>query len=59
MNFIPSLNRVEIPDHLLPSTPNPTVLSVIHSEIPTILNVLVDQVMRHVHFTNLFIYSCQ
>ncbi|EER98630.1 hypothetical protein BDA96_02G160800 [Sorghum bicolor] len=35
--------RVEIPDHLLPSTPNPTVLSVIHSEIPTILNVLVDQ----------------
>ncbi|ONM54057.1 Structural maintenance of chromosomes protein 6B [Zea mays] len=35
--------RVDIPDHLLPSTPHPTVLSVIHSEIPTILNVLVDQ----------------
>nr|AHB53235.1 SMC6 protein [Zea mays] len=35
--------RVDIPDHLLPSTPHPTVPSVIHSEIPTILNVLVDQ----------------
>ncbi|XP_066390022.1 structural maintenance of chromosomes protein 6B-like isoform X3 [Miscanthus floridulus] len=37
--------RVQIPCHLLPSTPHPTVLSVIHSELPTILNVLVDQ--RH------------
>ncbi|XP_066392341.1 structural maintenance of chromosomes protein 6B-like [Miscanthus floridulus] len=35
--------RVEIPDHLLLSTPHPTVLSVIHLENPTILNVLVDQ----------------
>ncbi|XP_066397226.1 structural maintenance of chromosomes protein 6B-like [Miscanthus floridulus] len=35
--------RIDIPDHLLPSTPHPTVLSVIHSENPTILNVLVDQ----------------
>ncbi|CAN6195274.1 unnamed protein product [Urochloa humidicola] len=35
--------RHEIPSHLLPSTPHPTILSVIRSENPTILNVLVDQ----------------
>ncbi|CAD6219830.1 unnamed protein product [Miscanthus lutarioriparius] len=39
--------RVEIPDHLLPSTPHPTVLSVIHSENLTILNVLVVQRIRN------------
>jgi len=35
--------RLGIPNHLLPSTTHPTILSVIHSENPTILNVLVDQ----------------
>jgi chromosome segregation ATPase len=35
--------RLNIPDHLLPSTTHPTVLSVIQSENPTVLNVLVDQ----------------
>ncbi|PAN11559.1 hypothetical protein PAHAL_2G186900 [Panicum hallii] len=35
--------QLDIPNHLLPSTPHPTILSVIHSENPTILNVLVDQ----------------
>uniref|UniRef100_A0A0D9XBA3 RecF/RecN/SMC N-terminal domain-containing protein n=1 Tax=Leersia perrieri TaxID=77586 RepID=A0A0D9XBA3_9ORYZ len=35
--------RLNIPDHLLPSTPHPTVLSVINSDNPTVLNVLVDQ----------------
>ncbi|KAG8049633.1 hypothetical protein GUJ93_ZPchr0009g2285 [Zizania palustris] len=35
--------RLNIPDHLLPSTAHPTVLSVIQSENPTVLNVLVDQ----------------
>ncbi|CAN6172055.1 unnamed protein product [Urochloa humidicola] len=35
--------RHEIPNHFLPSTPHPTTLSVIRSENPTILNVLVDQ----------------
>ncbi|XP_006664916.1 structural maintenance of chromosomes protein 6B-like [Oryza brachyantha] len=35
--------RLNIPDHLLPSTTHPTVLSVICSENPTVLNVLVDQ----------------
>uniref|UniRef100_A0A0A8ZY43 Similar to MIM (HYPERSENSITIVE TO MMS, IRRADIATION AND MMC) n=1 Tax=Arundo donax TaxID=35708 RepID=A0A0A8ZY43_ARUDO len=35
--------RMDIPIHKLPSTTHPTILSVIHSEIPTILNVLVDQ----------------
>ncbi|KAF0912252.1 hypothetical protein E2562_013204 [Oryza meyeriana var. granulata] len=35
--------RLNIPDHLLPSTTHPTVLSVIRSENPTVLNVLVDQ----------------
>ncbi|RCV10910.1 hypothetical protein SETIT_2G146100v2 [Setaria italica] len=33
----------DIPNHLVPSTPHPTILSVIRSESPTILNVLVDQ----------------
>nr|CAB3449120.1 unnamed protein product [Digitaria exilis] len=33
----------DILNHLLPSTKHPTILSVIHSESPTILNVLVDQ----------------
>nr|CAB3456476.1 unnamed protein product [Digitaria exilis] len=33
----------DIPNHLLPSTKHPTILSVIRSESPTILNVLVDQ----------------
>lgn len=35
--------QLDIPNHLLPSTTHPTILSVIHSENPTILNVLVDQ----------------
>ncbi|XP_039794531.1 structural maintenance of chromosomes protein 6B-like isoform X3 [Panicum virgatum] len=35
--------RLDIPNHLLPSTTHPTILSVIHSKNPTILNVLVDQ----------------
>ncbi|PUZ69997.1 hypothetical protein GQ55_2G181100 [Panicum hallii var. hallii] len=35
--------QLHIPNHLLPSTLHPTILSVIHSENPTILNVLVDQ----------------
>ncbi|RLM87021.1 uncharacterized protein C2845_PM04G11530 [Panicum miliaceum] len=35
--------QLDIPNHLLPSTPHPTILSVIHLENPTILNVLVDQ----------------
>ncbi|KAL6639820.1 hypothetical protein ACP70R_022642 [Stipagrostis hirtigluma subsp. patula] len=35
--------RLDIPNHLLPSTAHPTVLSVIHSDNPTVLNVLVDQ----------------
>ncbi|XP_039809676.1 structural maintenance of chromosomes protein 6B-like isoform X4 [Panicum virgatum] len=35
--------RLDIPNHLLPSTTHLTILSVIHSENPTILNVLVDQ----------------
>ncbi|KAJ1288974.1 hypothetical protein BS78_02G129900 [Paspalum vaginatum] len=35
--------QLDIPNHLLPSTTHPTILSVIHSENPTVLNVLVDQ----------------
>ncbi|KAJ0962005.1 hypothetical protein J5N97_029833 [Dioscorea zingiberensis] len=34
--------RLNIPNYLLPSTNHPTTLSVIHSDNPTILNVLVD-----------------
>ncbi|KAG0457174.1 hypothetical protein HPP92_022331 [Vanilla planifolia] len=34
--------RLNIPSHLLPSTCHPTTISVLHTEIPTIWNVLVD-----------------
>ncbi|XP_062200080.1 structural maintenance of chromosomes protein 6A-like isoform X2 [Phragmites australis] len=33
---------LDIPAHSLPSTTHPTILSVLHSENPTVLNVLVD-----------------
>jgi chloramphenicol O-acetyltransferase len=36
--------RLLIPDHRLPTTEHPTVLSVIQSENDTVVNVLVDQV---------------
>ncbi|TVU10824.1 hypothetical protein EJB05_44376 [Eragrostis curvula] len=38
--------RLPVPDHSLPSTAYPTILSVIDSEIPTVINVLID--MGHV-----------
>nr|CAD1840132.1 unnamed protein product [Ananas comosus var. bracteatus] len=34
--------RISIPHHLLPSTNHPTTLSVLQSDNPTVLNVLVD-----------------
>ncbi|KAF6175414.1 hypothetical protein GIB67_036505, partial [Kingdonia uniflora] len=34
--------QLNIPNHMLPHTNHPTLLSVIHSDNPTILNVLVD-----------------
>ncbi|XP_073111827.1 structural maintenance of chromosomes protein 6B [Elaeis guineensis] len=34
--------RLNIPNYMLPSTNHPTILSVIHSDNPTIINVLVD-----------------
>ncbi|XP_010523157.1 PREDICTED: structural maintenance of chromosomes protein 6B-like [Tarenaya hassleriana] len=34
--------RLNIPSHMLPQTEHPTVLSVLHSDNPTVLNVLVD-----------------
>ncbi|KAK3132524.1 hypothetical protein QOZ80_6AG0523890 [Eleusine coracana subsp. coracana] len=37
---------LEIPPHSLPSTAHPTILSVIYSEVPTVLNVLID--MGHI-----------
>ncbi|EOA19857.1 hypothetical protein CARUB_v10000108mg [Capsella rubella] len=42
--------RLSIPSHMLPQTEHPTILSVLHSENTTVLNVLVDMsaVERHV-----------
>ncbi|CAB4271219.1 unnamed protein product [Prunus armeniaca] len=37
-----SLPRLNIPPHMLPQTRHPTTLSLLHSEIHTVLNVLVD-----------------
>ncbi|XP_020260784.1 structural maintenance of chromosomes protein 6B-like [Asparagus officinalis] len=37
-----SMPRLSIPSHDLPSTNHPTTLSVIHTENPTVMNVLVD-----------------
>ncbi|KAL8539574.1 hypothetical protein ACS0TY_001254 [Phlomoides rotata] len=37
-----SIPRINIPRHMLPETNHPTVFSVIHSDNPTVLNVLVD-----------------
>ncbi|GAB4844107.1 hypothetical protein Ancab_037414 [Ancistrocladus abbreviatus] len=37
-----SRTRLNIPDHMLPHTQHPTVLSVLHSENPIVMNVLVD-----------------
>ncbi|CAN6460828.1 unnamed protein product [Victoria cruziana] len=34
---------LNIPNNMLPQTDHPTTISVIHTEIPTIINVLVDQ----------------
>ncbi|XP_052174120.1 structural maintenance of chromosomes protein 6B-like isoform X1 [Diospyros lotus] len=34
--------RLNIPNHMLPQTKHPTTISVLHSDSPTILNVLVD-----------------
>ncbi|XP_028088546.1 structural maintenance of chromosomes protein 6B-like [Camellia sinensis] len=34
--------RLYIPNHMLPQTNHPTTISVIHSDNPTVLNVLVD-----------------
>lgn len=34
--------RLHIPNHMLPQTNHPTTISVIHSDSPTVLNVLVD-----------------
>ncbi|XP_057952688.1 structural maintenance of chromosomes protein 6B-like isoform X2 [Malania oleifera] len=34
--------RLNVPNHMLPQTKHPTTLSVLHSDIPTVLNVLVD-----------------
>ncbi|KAL7001725.1 Structural maintenance of chromosomes protein 6B [Sarracenia purpurea var. burkii] len=34
--------RLHIPNHMLPQTLHPTTISVIHSDNPTVLNVLVD-----------------
>ncbi|KAK4385139.1 Structural maintenance of chromosomes protein 6B [Sesamum angolense] len=34
--------RIDIPRHMLPQTNHPTVFSVMHSDNPTVLNVLVD-----------------
>ncbi|KAL3837884.1 hypothetical protein ACJIZ3_022475 [Penstemon smallii] len=34
--------RMDIPWHMLPQTKHPTTLSVIHSDNPTVLNVLID-----------------
>ncbi|CAA0401302.1 unnamed protein product [Arabidopsis thaliana] len=42
--------RLDIPRHMIPQTEHPTILSVLHSENTTVLNVLVDVscVERHV-----------
>ncbi|KAL0738401.1 hypothetical protein Bca4012_014611 [Brassica carinata] len=34
--------RLNIPRHMIPQTEHPTILSVLHSDNPTVLNVLVD-----------------
>ncbi|XP_010483816.1 PREDICTED: structural maintenance of chromosomes protein 6B [Camelina sativa] len=34
--------RLNIPRHMIPQTEHPTILSVIHSDNPTVINVLVD-----------------
>ncbi|KAF7146871.1 hypothetical protein RHSIM_Rhsim03G0166000 [Rhododendron simsii] len=34
--------RLSIPNHMLPQTNHPTTISVLHSDNPTVLNVLVD-----------------
>ncbi|KAL5744271.1 hypothetical protein ACOSQ2_027387 [Xanthoceras sorbifolium] len=38
--------RLNLPHHMLPQTKHPTILSVLHSDNPTVINVLVD--MGHV-----------
>ncbi|XP_059666932.1 structural maintenance of chromosomes protein 6B [Cornus florida] len=34
--------KLQIPNHMLPQTKHPTTISVIHSDNPTVMNVLVD-----------------
>ncbi|CAI9092030.1 OLC1v1027166C1 [Oldenlandia corymbosa var. corymbosa] len=34
--------KLNIPRHMLPHTNHPTVLSVLHSDMPTVINVLID-----------------
>lgn len=36
--------RLHIPDHMLPQTHHPTAISVLRSDNPTVLNVLIDVV---------------
>lgn len=38
------IGRIDIPRHMLPQTNHPTALSVLHSDNPVVLNVLVDMV---------------
>ena len=42
------LCRLSIPERMLPDKKLQTVMSAIHAEIPTIINVLVDQVGHYV-----------
>lgn len=37
-----SIPRLQIPNHMLPQTNHPTIISVIQSDTPTVVNVLVD-----------------
>ncbi|KAJ9546237.1 hypothetical protein OSB04_025944 [Centaurea solstitialis] len=37
-----SIPRLQIPNHMLPQTSHPTTISVIQSDTPTVVNVLVD-----------------
>lgn len=43
--FFLHLCRLNIPRHMIPQTEHPTILSVLHSDNPTVLNVLVDVVI--------------
>lgn len=37
--------RLKIPQHMLPDTEHPSILSVLHCDNHTVINVLVDQVI--------------